>query len=904
VVGKILGHYEILEPLGKGGMGEVYRARDTTLKRDVAIKVLPEDLAADPDRLARLEREAHLLAALNHTNIATIHSLEEVDETRFLVLELVKGESLQQRLAGGPLRTEVALDLCKQIAEALEAAHSEGIIHRDLKPANVLITPSGQAKVLDFGLAKAFEANASGGDITQSPTLTIAGTEAGMILGTAPYMSPEQIRGLPLDKRVDIWAFGCVVYETLTAARAFARETVADTLAAILESEPNWGALPGATPPAIGGLVKRCLRKDPARRLHDIADARIEIEEALSGDTDAMSAVLAAPAAAEATRGVSWWLAASLAVASAFLAASGVWVTIPAPESVPWQFHIDYPTGTSFRSTSTLGLAFSPDGKSVVFDANRQLWRQASDGTAATAINGTEGARTPFFSTNGEWLGFWGSDGQMKKVPINGGGGPQLLGAAPQKALGASWADDGYIYFGQGGGISRIHENGGRTEVIVASREGERAYGPHLLPGGEWLLFTLWRSGAWDDASIVAQRLSGGEHEQLVDRGTDGRYVRQTGHLIYSVDGDLYAVAFDADSMEVTGDAVPIIDGVRQSSGEGYFAGAGQTGATQYAFSDLGGLAYMPTVGVPGMWQIIWAGRDGVNEPLPFEPGRFGNVDLSPDDQRLALQVTEEDGEPNIWIYELERSGVELEQGGSRERLTTEGNGRFPRWSHDGQWVFFASDRLGGDNNFDIWKKPANRLGEALLVWDGEVSVNVWSISSDDQMLLISGGGDIWLLRLGSDQEPERLFATEANDVRASFSPNDRLFAYVSTRSGGYQAHVMELATRNSWPVSTPDRGGGFPVWSPLGTEIFFTSPIGPGILGVGVETDPFSPTAPRELSSVASSTFDVTQDGQRFIALVPAGSVGVGGVTAGDRINVDLNWFEKLNRRVPTGGR
>jgi len=894
LVGKTLGHYEILEPLGAGGMGEVYRARDATLKREVAIKVLPEDLSTDPDRLARLEREAHLLAALNHPNIATIHSLEQAADTRFLVLELVKGESLEQRLAKGRLPTEAALDLCKQIAEALEAAHGEGIIHRDLKPANVLITPQGRVKVLDFGLAKAFEANAAAGDISQSPTLTVASTQTGVILGTAPYMSPEQVRGLPLDKRVDIWAFGCLLYETLTLSRAFARETVADTLAAILEAEPNWGALPGATPQMIGVLVERCLRKDPSRRLHDIADARIEIEEVLSGGTDATSATLAAPAGRGTTGVNPWKLAIPLAIAGALLGAVGMWSTRPPPpEVVVKRFRIDAPRETAFYSGSVPGTAISPDGKFVVFSAGRQLWKRPVGDPNATPIAGTEGARTPFFSPDGRKLGFAigsGDERQIRSVSI-AGGPPERLGSTFRTASGASWEIDGYIYFGQGpDGIMRVAEDGAEeATTVVPLKEGEQALGPQLLPGGEWLLFTLLSgSDSWSDASIVAQKLAGGERRVLISRGADGRYV-PTGHIVYAFENRLFAVPFDVDNVDVYGESATVVDGVQWSS---------RSGTGHYAFSDNGDLVFLPSRPSAG-WQLAWVHRQGgILEPLPHDAEVFGEIELSPDGRHIAAEINAGAGKWDVWIYETEK-------GGSRWPLTTGGSNSFPLWSLDGEWVYFKSTRNGND---EIWKAPLDRSSGEQLVWnDAEAPVRPDSISEAGMMLFARGAqasSDIGMLAVDSGQSPEMVVATGANEKNARFSPDGRLFAFQSDESGQFEVYLQEVGSGKKLKVSTSLLGGRQPNWSRSGREIFYRPAEATGILVVEVDVDSWMAWDPVELTDIRmlTDTFSVTDDGQRILGAVVAGSLAPDWETPFIRLEVVLNWFEDLKRLVPTG--
>ncbi len=590
----------------------------------------------------------------------------------------------------------------------------------------------------------------------------------------------------------------------------------------------------------------------------------------------------------ETTRGIPWKLAAPIAVASVLLGAFGVWITTPsAPESIVRRFYIDYPPETTFQSESTLGVAISPDGKSVVFNANRQLWLRAIDDPVATPIRGTEDARVPFFSPDGQQLGFRGVDGQMKKVSKTGGA-PVSLGPAPQLPYGASWADDGYIYFGQGaGGIWRVSDNGGEPQVVVETEEGEQAYGPQLLPGGEWLLLTLASGpGTWDEASIVAQPVSGGDRKVLGIVGTDGRYV-PTGHIVYSLAGNLFAVPFDADSIEVTGGPASIVEGVRQGS---------LTGASQYAFSDRGGLVYMPG---GSAFQLVWVDRDGQVEPLPFEPRASEDLDLSPDDQRIALGVQGDDGEWDIWIYEIER-------GGSQVLLTMEGNNQMLVWSPDGEWFFFSSDRGG---NYDIWKRRADRSLEAELLLDTEANLWPTSISANGAMLLVNSGIlpnlDVRILPLDTS-DTEMLVDTAGNETLPSFSPDSRFFAFASNETGQFEVVVREVSSGRTFPVSTSTRGGWFPRWSRDGREIYYASVTSPGILVAEVAMEPFSASDPVELSDIvmrANSNFDVTADGQKFLVTVPARSDETGATAPGTRLNIVLNWFEELNRLVPTGG-
>ena len=903
MVGKTLGHYEILEPLGKGGMGEVYLAEDPRLGRKVAIKVLPAEFVDDGERLARFEQEARAAAALNHPHIAAVFDVGTEGETHFMVQEYLEGNTLREPLKKGALPLKKALDLATEIAEALAAAHSAGIIHRDLKPENIFITKEGHAKVLDFGLAKLMEtapAMSPGTDASKSPTML--GTVAGQVMGTAGYMAPEQVQGDgDIDHRADLFAFGCVLYEMVSGRQPFSGKNVIQTLDRIVNEEPvSIGEINSDVPAESLRIVRKCLAKEPVNRYQGASDLVVDLRT-LGADVEAGTAMplggqpVVAPMAAETSRGIPWKLAASIAVPIALLAAFVVWIKSPSPpESLIRRFSIDYPPDTTFQSRATLGVAISPDGSSVVFNADRQLWLRTIDDLVATPIRGTEQARVPFFSPDGQQLVFWGEDGQMKKVSISGGA-PVSLGPAPEWAYGASWADDGYIYFGQGaGGILRVSENGGEPQVVVQMEEGEQAHGPQLLPGGEWLLFTLKsRSGSWNDASIVAQPVSGGEPKLLVAGGTDGRYV-PTGHIVYSLEGNLFAVPFDADSIEVTGGSVSIVEGVRQAFG-------GRTGASQYAFSDRGGLVYMPGRGASDAYQLAWVDRNGQVEPLPFEPRSSQNLDLSPDEQRIALEIQGDDGEWDIWIYEIER-------GGSQVLLTTEGNNREPVWSPDGEWVFFRSDRSG---NYDIFKRRADRSLDAELVLDTEAPVWPSSISEDGEMLLFNSGNfpsvDVEILALDTDQEPEMLVATAATEAWSDFSPDGRFFAFQSNETGQFEVNVREVSSGRTFPVSTSTRGGVLPRWSQDGREIHYVSRISPGILVAEVAMEPFSASDPLELSDIVTrifSNFDVTADGQRFLVTVPAGSGETGDTARGARLNVVLNWFEELKQLVPTGGR
>ncbi len=655
------------------------------------------------------------------------------------------------------------------------------------------------------------------------------------------------------------------------------------------------------SPAEIERIIRKCLAKDPARRYQDADDVSVDLLQ-LRDDITAGVALPAggqpgaAPAAVGTTRGIPWKLVTPIAVASALLAAFGVWITIPSPpESIITRFYIDYPPETTSRGAADpdLNVAISRGGKSVVSNANRQLWLRAIDDLVATPIRGTQGATVPFFSPDGQHLGFWGGDGQIKSVPITGGA-PVPLGRAPRRVYGASWADDGYIYFGQAyGGILRVSDSGGEPQVVVEMEAGEQAYGPQLLPGGEWLLFTLLSgSGTWDHASIVAQPVSGGERKLLVTGGTDGRYV-PTGHIVYSLEDNLLAVPFDAGNIEVTGGSVFVVEGVQRTFG-------GLSGASQYAFSDSGALVYRPGGGGTDIYQLAWLDGNDQVEPLPFEPRSSWWLDLSPDDQRIALDIQGDEGESDIWIYEIER-------GGSQVRLTTEGSNRWPVWSPDGEWVFFASTRGG---NSDIWKRRADRSLDAELVLDKELDVYPTSISDDGEMLLFTSGLlgtlDVGILALDTG-DTETLLDTAANETVPGFSPDGRFFAFSSNETGQYEVYVREVSSGRTFPVSTSTRGGWISVWSRDGREIYYLSFTSPGILVAEVDLESFSASAPVELSDIVLRTisnFDVTADGRKFLVTAPAGTDETGGTAPGARLNVVLNWFEELKQLVPTGGR
>jgi hypothetical protein len=664
------GTYEILAPLGTGGMGEVYRARDTRLRREVAIKVLPASLATDPERLARLEREARLLAALNHPNIAAIYGLEETEGSPYLVMECVEGESLAQKLARGLLAVEDALAIATQIAAALEAAHEAGVIHRDLKPANVMVRPDGSVKVLDLGLARAV-ADSPAGDPSLSPTVTSGGTATGVILGTAAYMSPEQARGRNLDRRTDVFSFGCVLYECLTGKRAFPGETVSDTLAAILRGEPDWSALPSETPSAVRRLLRRCLQKDVRKRLHDMGDARIELEEAGSAPE--------LPAAAPQQRGhrLLWALGGALVGIVAVYSAGRLFGRLTSAPSNPVRAVLPLPAETELSFASRPAIAVSPDGRTVVFRAASRgvvrLYRRALDASAAEPIAGTEGGFAPFFSPDGEWLGFFTTT-ELKKVPL-AGGAPIRISHVPPVTAGAAWGADGNIVLTltANGPLSRVSEAGGAFQPVstLDSTRGENSHlWPQILPEGRGILVAMVLGKDWQDfanAQIVVLDPKTGKRTVVLEGSPFARYA--AGQLVFVRGGSVFRAPFDLTRLSVTGPPIPVA--VRVTIDSNY-------GAASFAVTAEGALVFADGPPVADSNSVVLRlDRQGVEKPLPLPDAQYSQPRLSPDGKNLALVKC--DGPAcKLFLYDLERRVL--------TPLTSE-PGRFfdPVWSPDGR---------------------------------------------------------------------------------------------------------------------------------------------------------------------------------------------------------------------------
>ena len=893
MVGTTISHFKVLEKIGQGGMGEVYRAEDTNLSREVAIKVLPEQFTQDPQRVARFEREAKLLASLNHPNIAAIHSFEHSDDIHFLVLELVPGETLAERVAIGPLPVEEALELCRQISEGVEAAHEKGVIHRDLKPANVKVTPEGKVKILDFGLAKAFEAEPPVTDISQSPTLTEEMTRAGVILGTAAYMSPEQAKGKPVDNRADIFAFGAVLFELLTGKRAFEGETITETIAAVLKCEPDWELLPETAPQMLRALLRRSLEKEPPSRLQHMTDARIFIEEART-EASVLSpiGVTSAPQPAPWKIVLPW----SLAAVIALIAVITVWIlTAPAPRPRT-NFLIAPPVDASLGETGNR-VGISPDGRRIVYRAGdesaSQLYLRSLDDVVARAIPGTEGARHhAFFSPDGEWVAFFAVDGKLKKVSLSGGA-PITLGDASGQ-LSGSWVSEDTIVFsgtlesGQSNTLNRIAAGGGESEILAApnSDQGEGPYRhPEILPGGKAVLFNTNTPGALQEIRVLL--VETGEQKLLLEAGKQARYV-ETGHVVYGqletetqASGTLMAVPFDLARLEITGDPVLVLQGVRYNV----------PGFVDYALSKEGTLVYVPHSLEGAQHRLVWVDRSGKTQPLEERQREFHEPRLSPDGGRLSVTIGDV-GVRNIWIYEIER--------GISTPFTLEPTNTRAIWAPDGQRILFSSNRAGVSNLF--WM-PTDGSAEAEQLTTSNTRLFPTSCSPDGIVAYVELAGtqrsNIGVMPLEGEREPETV-ATEYQERNAIFSPNGRWIAFTSSRSGQTEVYVKPYPGQGGLVQISTD-GGLEPVWAPNGEELFYRNRD--QMIVVAVETEAsFQAERPRILFEGSyvynftgmTSNYDITPDGQRFVMVQATQE------SAPAQIQVILNWFEELKRLAP----
>jgi len=897
MIGKTLSHYKVLEKIGQGGMGEVYRAEDTNLSREVAIKVLPEQFTKDPQRLARFEREAKLLASLNHPNIAAIYGFEEADDVRFLAMELVPGETLQERVAKGPLPVEEALEVCRQIAEGVEAAHEKGVIHRDLKPANVKVTPEGKVKILDFGLAKAFEDEIPAADISQSPTLTEEMTRAGVILGTAAYMSPEQAKGKPVDKRTDIFAFGSVLYELLTGKRAFEGETVTETIAKVLESEPRWDVLPDNTPWTIRNLLRRCLTKDPHDRLDGIANVRVEIKLAVS--EPATVSPIGVGSTVQPTRRL-WAMAVGLVVLTAVVIGLAIWGLLP-PRVLPplTKFAITPSLTTPLADAQENDLAISADGRQVLYRASGergvQLYLHSMDDLVDRPIPGTEGTPrgNPFFSPDGKSVAFFRS-GRLHRVSLSGGSSIGISDASGSSA--GSWGSDDTIVFSasleSGQGLYRVSASGGEPEILATPDfdKGETGYhAPQILPGGKAVLFFIALLPS-NSNQVAALSLDTGEKKIIIEDGRQATYVN-TGHLIYAqtATGNLMAVSFDLTTLEVTSGPVTVLQGVRQR----------RPGFADYALSEEGTLVYVQVGSEGQRGELVWVDRKGTERIITEEKRNFLMPRISPDETRVSVAIVEDDGSRNVWIYDFEHDLL--------KRLTFEGEQNLvPIWTPDGKWITFDSNRDGPRHLFRRLSDGSGPAEPLHTTTPTSAIPTSWSPDGSElafHSVVPGGNRDIFILPMEGDQEPRILITSPNNDCCAVFSPDGKWLAYVSTERDQLQVYVSPYPEVDVKYLVSGDQGGGEPVWSRDGTELFYRS--GNKMMVASIETEPtFRGGKPEELFEGSYTVsginpgflqyYDISPDGQQFLMIKT-----VEGSTA--QIHVVLNWFEELKRLVPT---
>ena len=886
-------------------MGEVYRARDTKLDRDVAIKILPEAFAHDADRLARFQREAKTLASLNHPNIATIYGLEESPSVgsgqagvTALVMELVEGDDLSQRIARGAIPLDDALPIAKQIAEALEAAHEQGIIHRDLKPTNIKVRPDGTVKVLDFGLAKALapEQNSTAtAHLSQAPTITSPAmmTGVGMILGTAAYMSPEQAKGREADKRSDLWAFGCVLYEMLTGKGPFAGDDMSDTLANVLKREPDWTALPPEVPPTLRALLRRCLERDRRERVADISTALFVLKEQASLAAPVGTATVVPLPRRPLWRRVAVLTGGALVVAA--IAGTVAWsLTRAAPPSVVRTTITTAGSAALTLEGTDRDVAITPDGSRVVYRGDRQLLVRALDQLEPTVLSGLgpgPGPRGVFISPDGQWVGFFNGSA-MRKVVITGGS-PVTVYAGQGAPRGATWGTDGAIIFATGTvaiGLQRVSAAGGEPTVLTKP-DRERGEGGHLwpefLPGGEAVLFTITpANGNLDNAQIAVLDMQTGTSKVLIRGGSHAHYV-PTGHLVYGVSGTLRAVAFDLGRLEVVGTPRPVLEGVVTTG----------FGAADVAVAANGSLVYVPgAAGGGGRQTVVSVDREGRASPLPgLPPDSYRDVRVSPDGGRLAVAT-----QADVWTYDVVRATL--------SRLTTNPAPETgPLWTPDGLRIIFTSNREGYPELF--WR-PADGSGrdERLLARAKDLldlRANGWS--ADGRQLLFtevpsSNRSAIWQTAIERPSDAKVLLKSDFNNDFAAVSPDGRWMAYRSSASGRTEIYVErypELGSRQQ--ISTG--GGQRPLWSRDGRELFFVS-LDDRMLAVPVRSETTLVVGrPQVLFESAifvaqgGRPYDITADG-RFV-IIRRDQADAGGGTAPNLIVVQ-NWFEELKRLVP----
>jgi Tol biopolymer transport system component len=894
-------------------MGEVYRARDTRLKRDVAIKVLPDAFAQNPERLARFQREAELLATLNHSNIAAVYGLEQTEHLTGIVLELIEGDTLAERLAHSAglrahgLPFDEALPIARQIAQALEAAHEKGVIHRDLKPANIKVTADGKVKVLDFGLAKLTDAASgaplAGGSVhlSLSPTITTpAATLAGVILGTAAYMAPEQAKGRGADKRADIWAFGCVVFEMLTGTRAFEGDDVSDTLANVLKTAPDWAALPATVPTPVRTLLTLCLEKDRGRRMADIAVAQFLLSDAAG--VPLTSREIQPIPRGRFSRVLPWAVAATLGIGLAL--ALAVWAPWRrATPSAPMRLNAELGADGALMTDQGAAAVLSPDGALLVFVAQKdatvdpQLYVRRLQQLQAMPLAGTDNARNPFFSPDGQWIAFF-ADGKLKKISVTGGAAVTLCDVP--NGRGGTWAEDGTIIFtpnfGTGTSLLRVSSAGGKPEMLTSLDQGEESQRwPQALPGAKAVLYTGARNlNAWDDASIVVRPLPSGARKVVQTGGYYGRYL-PSGHLVYIHDGTLFAAPFDLDRLEVTGQSVPVLEGV--------IASQGGTGGAQFSVTDSGTLVYSTEQAMSADAPIAWMDRAGKTTSLRAASANWANPQFSPDGRRLAMYIN--DGkQSDVFIYDWARDQL--------SRLTFDaGDDTLPAWTPDGLRIAFVALRDGQAPNL-YWQR-ADGTGEVQRLTESKNIQRAPAWHPSGKFLAFQElGGDLMILPIEGNEssgwkpgKPTAFLSSPFNESWPAFSPDGRWLAYQSDESGRAEVYVRPFpGPGGKWQVSAG--GGNLPRWSRSRHELLFESNAPDNRIMVApyaVEGDSFRAEKPRVwaerrfLARPMGWDYDLHPDGER-VALAPEPDTPA--VVKQEKVVFIFNFFDELRRLAP----
>ncbi len=894
-VGTRIGQYEITSSIGAGGMGEVYRARDTSLGRDVAIKSLPPAFAYDTERLGRFEREAKVLASLHHSNIAMIHGLAEDGTSKYLVLELVEGDTLAERIARGALPLDDALDIAGQIAEALEAAHNKGIVHRDLKPSNIKIAPDGRVKVLDFGLAKIMTLGTGGAgvDLSKSPTLSAAQTEGGAILGTAAYMSPEQARGKEVDRRADIWAFGCVLYEMLSGRKAYPnKETVSDTLASILVNEPEWQALPASTPSKVRALLERCLRKDERRRWADIANVRVELLEAR---TEREASTITAPVPVVAPSRRREMIAAGLALLFLVASALTLWLIFrPAPTAPPLRMEIIAPsTANVIFSQAEL----SPDGRKMAFlvdtEGKKLIVVRPLD-SLGQALPSTEGTGPEiFWSADSQFIGF-SAEGKLKKAPADGGPA-QIIANLPSTGVYAgAWNAEGIMLLGSeaspGGPLLRVSASGGKavpaTELDKSRKETAHAY-PSFLPDGKHYIFLARTSDPQNPAATYIGDLDSKDRRPLPGIASEAKYAA-TGHLVFIRDGALMAQPFDAKRLELSGEAFPVADP---------FVPARTEIAGPFSVSARGELAYyVPTAGgaIGVNTELHWYDRAGKSLGVAGEGGEYTYPDLSPDSKFVAFSR----GSPSdIWVLDIAKHLT--------SRLTSDpAADTNPKWSPDGRTIAFTSEREGAGN---IYTRAVGAVGADKLLYKDDMAKSLCDWSRDGKYLAYVANGDVWALPLSGESsagKPVRVTETAFTEYYAQISPDSRWIAYDSNETGRREVYIQSFP-QPGFKQQVSTTGGVMSRWSRDGRELYYYLLTDMVVMAVSIKPAGASLEigAPAPLvirPSGASKIYSVSADG-RFLLQVPPGSGSSSGALSGldsipvlNHIVVLFNWTQR----------